>query len=456
MISAAYGTIVENELSVLIIAYYFPPNAAVGGKRLARFCRYLPEFGIQPTVVTLDQDSCATLDNSLANLPDTRVERARPNSTPLDWYQRITRSRSAEETSSASFSPSPSNMSPLRFLSKSVVALLTIPDQYWGWYFPAVKAAARLMKERKFDAILSSGPPWTAHAVAHRFARRFDIPWIADFRDGWVSDQWRDEHPDWRYKVDWWIENRWVEDASLILATTNALRNSLLSTHPDLPEDRIVTITNGFDENLPVKKGLEAAGEDNHTVLLHAGELYRGRRIDAFCSALANLLHSGAFGSKPPKVVFLGGIEPEIEQTARSAAPELFDHGIVEFRPRIAWKEVQAKMSAADILLLVQGDHPTAIPAKFFEYLQSGKPILGIGQGAALKEIIEATQSGFVADSRDAHAIAAALKRTLQMKPRTPQEVSRFTGNYHFKRLSERLADNIRRIVTQPQLAAKY
>ena len=61
---------------------------------------------------------------------------------------------------------------------------------------------------------------------------------------------------------------------------------------------------------------------------------------------------------------------------------------MVEFRPPVSWKAAQAELAAAD-MLLVQGDHPTAIPAKFFEYLQTGKPILGIGQGGALKDIIE-------------------------------------------------------------------
>jgi hypothetical protein len=40
---------------ILVIAHTFPPNAEVGSKRVARFCRYLPEFGIQPIVLTVEE-----------------------------------------------------------------------------------------------------------------------------------------------------------------------------------------------------------------------------------------------------------------------------------------------------------------------------------------------------------------------------------------------------------------
>ena len=37
---------------VLMIAYRFPPSLAVGRMRTVKFCKYLPEFGWQPVVVT--------------------------------------------------------------------------------------------------------------------------------------------------------------------------------------------------------------------------------------------------------------------------------------------------------------------------------------------------------------------------------------------------------------------
>jgi len=431
-----------------MVAYYFPPNAAVGGKRIARFCHYLPSFGIRPSILTLDQESCASLDLSFAKSDQLPIERARPSLTPLDWYKRAFQPRT-----NGMVKQSPQGVDAqqktrlMNAVSQNAVALLTIPDKQWGWYFPAVRAGSKLIRQHKFDAIMSSGPPWTAHAVGHKLSQEFNIPWIVDFRDAWVSDHWRDEFPGWRNRVDWRIENRWLEHSALVLTTTERLRESLLTTHRGVPESHITTITNGFDGNISAEERAPAAPKDK-TVFLHTGELYRGRRIDSLCSALSTLLKNGAFGEKLPRVVFIGETDPEIERTARAVTPELFDAGMVEFRPPVSWKTVQAELAAADILLLVQGDHPTAIPAKFFEYLQTGKPILGIGQGGALKDIIEDTESGFVADPRDEEAISAAIRKSLEMKPRSAAEIAQFAAKYHFKNLSAKLAENIRRIVT--------
>ena len=38
---------------LLVIAYYFPPRGGGGVQRIAKFVRYLPEFGWLPTVLSV-------------------------------------------------------------------------------------------------------------------------------------------------------------------------------------------------------------------------------------------------------------------------------------------------------------------------------------------------------------------------------------------------------------------
>jgi glycosyltransferase involved in cell wall biosynthesis len=443
---------VTKEISILMIAYYFPPNAAVGGKRIARFCRYFPEYGINPHVLTLDAASCASLDLTFAQSINVPTTQARPRSTALDWYKRATQVRNGKAGSPATGVPSDASATKrsrmLDSVSKSVLALMTMPDVQRGWYQPAVKAGADLIRNQRFDVIMSSGPPWTAHEVGHKLSRRFGLPWIVDFRDAWVSDHWRDDYPDWRNRVDWHTEDRWLRDASLVLTTTERLRDSMLKNHRHTPSSRIVTITNGFDGAISPLQQVQPVSNSDQIVFVHTGELYRGRRIDTLCAAVQKLTQGGAFGERRPKLIFIGETDPEIEASARTTTPELFENGSVEFRPPVSWEEAQAALKGSDVLLLVQGDHPTAIPAKFFEYLQTGKPILAIGAGGALKDMIQDTQSGFVADPEDPIAIAAAIENSLKMHSRTGEEISRFAGKYHFKNLTLVLTDHIRTIVS--------
>ena len=39
---------------VLVISYHFTPDAAVGAVRSAKFAKYLPQFGWEPIILTVE------------------------------------------------------------------------------------------------------------------------------------------------------------------------------------------------------------------------------------------------------------------------------------------------------------------------------------------------------------------------------------------------------------------
>src|SRR5215469_18514560 len=73
-------------LRILIVSFSFPPDAEVGGKRVARLCRYLPEFGIQPVVLTVDERFYHAVDRSYPVPEGIDLIRTPVMRTPLDWY----------------------------------------------------------------------------------------------------------------------------------------------------------------------------------------------------------------------------------------------------------------------------------------------------------------------------------------------------------------------------------
>ena len=44
---------------VLLISYYFPPSGGPGVQRVLKFAKYLPDFGWQPTVLTVAPEHAA-------------------------------------------------------------------------------------------------------------------------------------------------------------------------------------------------------------------------------------------------------------------------------------------------------------------------------------------------------------------------------------------------------------
>lgn len=441
---------------VLIISYYFPPDRAIGGKRIAAFCRHLPAHGFEPTVLTVDEGSCIAVDPTVAVPPGTSVVRVKPHKTPLDWYRknRSKRAASPEMNSSPKAqadAAQPTSTVSRSWIRKNLLAALWIPDEQWGWYSPAVRAGRSIIESARPDIILSSGPPWTAHRVASSLSGKFSLPWIADFRDAWVSDPWRvyaqDSQglPKWRDKIDYRMEDRWLRTAALTVCATQNLKSSLLSTHPDVPADKLTVISNGFDD---LKIAVTSPnGRSRSRQLLHLGSLYAGRRIDTFCKAFELLVQSNPQEYSDLKLTFLGYSPQFAIDSAQTSAPQMWRAGAIEFLPPTNWLEAQKRSGQASVLLVFQGEHPTAIPAKFFEYLQTGNPIVAIAGEGALREVVEATSSGSVASPNDVEAIRLAIQSALETPRKSPEEIERVSRPYNFRNLTADLAGHIRHII---------
>src|SRR6266699_3556182 len=78
----------DSELQVLFIAHDFPPCADVGARRAIGFCRYLPEYRVQPVVLTVQGHLYERRDEDLAIPSGIRIYRTTVITNPLDWYGR--------------------------------------------------------------------------------------------------------------------------------------------------------------------------------------------------------------------------------------------------------------------------------------------------------------------------------------------------------------------------------
>ena len=50
---------------VLVITYYWPPSGGPGVQRILKFCKYFPEFGWEPIVLTVNNGDYPNLDYSM-------------------------------------------------------------------------------------------------------------------------------------------------------------------------------------------------------------------------------------------------------------------------------------------------------------------------------------------------------------------------------------------------------
>ena len=432
----------NSSLAVLVVSYIFPPVGEIGAKRIAKFCRYLPDAGIRPIVLTAQEKYYRYPDSSSLPPPGIQVERTAVWQTPLDFYRRWkTRAGNSSATGSAVETPQVQNNPGI--LRRHVLALLQSPDPYWGWYFPAVEAGEKLIQQEKIEAIFSSGPPWISHLVARALKKKTRLPWLADFRDPWGPDPYhREDMPGWRLWLNHQLEASCMRLADRVICTTDRMREVFTKQYPEISEGKFRTLTNGFEE-LTLQPDI--ANKHERRLLLHLGSLYAGRRVDTFCDALAMLLKEGKIAPGSVEVLFLGDADPTIVLAAQQRTPELFSDGTIRFAGRIPWREAQTKLSAAELLLLFQGNLRLEIPAKLYEYMPTGKPVFAVVKQGALSDLLDSAGLGPWADPDDPTAIAEQLHRALQMPARSPAEAfQKLYGRFHCRPLTEQLAGWLR------------
>jgi hypothetical protein len=148
--------------------------------------------------------------------------------------------------------------------------------------------------------------------------------------------------------------------------------------------------------------------------LLHSGIVYPVERDP---SALFNALeHLRARGSLPPGRLKIRFRAPVHEALLLSLGRQ---HGVddcIEVLPAVDYGAALAEMLRADALLLMQGaDCNEQIPAKLYEYLRAGRPVVGLADASS--DTARALHSAGIeacAALEDPTAIARLLERVLR------------------------------------------
>jgi hypothetical protein len=89
------------------------------------------------------------------------------------------------------------------------------------------------------------------------------------------------------------------------------------------------------------------------------------------------------------------------------------------------------------------------VPAKFYEYLQTGIPIFAVCDAGALTDVIEATGAGVWVTAQDSDSIAEELLKALEMPRRTSEEVTQSSAAYQYSSLSRTLSEWMQEVAAE-------
>jgi hypothetical protein len=367
---------------VLIISYWFAPSPAVGAKRFSFLAREFARLGYDVHVITHESREWTDwkTDDSLPLAG--HVHRCTETvKLPLAGRSLWTRAVNA--------------------IARRLLAPI-------GWEFLWARAAERKALEVARNLppgiVIATSPAHAAVIAGGNIARKLGWPLILDYRDPWSAHAW----PRWRRSaVSQWfarrIERRFVRQSAARVLNTPAMRTSFEKFFPRAERDRNYVIPNGFEAAAADAPPPPAAGSID---IVHAGEIFTGRSLLPVLEAAARL--GEKYPQRPVRVITYGELPPAELARIRAADLERF----VEVRPRIPFKQLFVELQRAHLLLAVVGEHMLySTPYKVYDYMATGRPILGIApKGAALFELLADSGAGVCVEREDGAGIDRALE----------------------------------------------
>lgn len=370
---------------VLIVAYHYPPIAGSSGvQRTLKFSAYLRDHGWEPTILTVHPRAYEQItDGQMSEIPPgIRVERV----FALD---------SARHLAIA-------GKYPRRF---------AVPDRWLSWWPAAVLKGLQIIRQERPAVIMSTFPIASAHLIAKTLQQRSGLPWVADFRDNMTDPDFPRDPVTWRFNRR--LEEATVRQCARAVFTTRGTKQMYAERYPEVPAKRWAIVENGYDEEnfANALRGLPAATPTAGPLrLVHSGILYPEERDPRpFFAAVRSLKVSGELSAERVRIVLRATASDQLY------IPMLREAGIddiVELAPSVSYAAALQEMLTADGLLLFQASMCNhQIPAKLYEYLRAGRPILALTDPAGdTAHALRSAGTGTICTLTDSADIARHLR----------------------------------------------
>jgi glycosyltransferase involved in cell wall biosynthesis len=403
-------------LDVLLLSYYFPPLASAGGHRTGALARNLARHGAGVTVVTVKHGLDVSDEALLAKLPP-QVRVVRVPSFEGAKLRGKARDRYKHEAVGEAAPAGPARKALMAAAMGVIVARSFVPWAFRRTLFGlrAMRACRREIRQRRPDVLVVSLGPMCQTWAALLAARGSGVPVVFDFRDLWTpAPEYYKNFLEHRVtRPVRWIDRpleRWaMRRADYFVANHEHMARTMESFEPHT-RGRTVVIPNGYDEDdfadiqPVVPQADRAETEGRQAVVRSMGTTYIGT-VGALMEAVRRL---PAAAAERLSVELIGPYYETSERAGRGDGIE-----VVRVRPPLPHREALQEMAAADSLLFLLRDTPgidDMVPARLYEYLRLGRPVLAVAPPGAAQELVD-RHGGTVIHPADVDGLARALEQ---------------------------------------------
>ncbi len=257
---------------------------------------------------------------------------------------------------------------------------------------------ANFINKNKINKVIVSGPPFSLFTLTS-YIKRMDknVKVILDYRDPWNLWNMKKGKPFRR-------EQKFLKEADYIVGFSELFCQDMVKIFPFI-RDKITAVMNGYsaEEWSDVEKETKEDRSKDKLVISYIGSIsfnkdnkYTFRDPYPLLNAFAN------FDNKNDVELRFVGIHKltkEIEEVKKN-------YKNVNFFYQVNHKESLVEMRKSDILVLLHTSNDNsskyALGGKFFDYLRSGKVLLGIGNRETyFNKLIENYKLGLIANNNE-------------------------------------------------------
>ncbi len=382
---------------VLIISYYFPPLGMGGAQRPLKFAKYLPQFGWQPTVLTVKPIAYWAQDTSLleeiATVPVIRAGSLDPQrilqlmkELRLQRWQRSQQNPDLAKNQNPNLAKDDGSLRAkwLGYINNKLLPFFLVPDSKVLWLPLAKRAAHRLLAGGAYDAILTTSPPHSVHLLGRDLAQKYRLPWVADFRDAWSDSVVVHQPTSWHRRMQKKLQKKVLLAADAVVCVIQGILEDFLQQQVDAKKFHL--ISNGFDPaDYPLT---QKPANEYRFIFCHSGSITRFSNPTPLLAALRRLQAQQPELMKRIKFDFVGY---DALGNFREKVNYFGLDQIIEYHGYQTHRRALEILMQADALILIACHDRDAhfIPGKTFEYLGSKKPILAVSNVSDTRELLE-------------------------------------------------------------------
>jgi glycosyltransferase involved in cell wall biosynthesis len=363
------------------------------------------------------------------------------------------------------------------------------PDKTRRWHKVAIQHCLEVHRKDPVDCIYTSSNPLSAHLIGQELAQELDRPWVAEFRDPWTTNPGKSWETKLHFRYERLLERQVLSNSDHVVINTPVARQQILQAFPGLRSDKVSTVPNSFDPSVMEgvdtgKRGTGGTVENTDEMkIAHVGTMralmptqqkqtslkkqlfntvqWGGRYSLAEIDRLGNSPWYFAHGlrhvyNRYPewegkiRLVIAGRLAASKDKIEKFHEESGLPQGTVKHIGVLPHEGAIGLMRESDALM-VNLAYPAdmratpVVPAKIYEYLATGKPILGLLPPGDARDLVDKSGLGYLAPPNAPEEIAHVLTRLyrdfLDGNLPTEPDKANLVKEYNSNRLADQMWD---------------